>query len=279
MRVPDWPFWASRCASGRTGCTSVVPPCRIAMSGMSGGVPASMTFCRYFSGSSRKSRESDRIRKSGPARMVSPVSPMPASAHFLSKVITLLTLVIGNCRARTPSGLPVGGIGATIQAVGAMFGRLVELEVGEHHPVGLVARHRLLVGVTQLRRVVGAGQDVGAQVGVLVGAVDHIAAGVEDQGILEGEAGDDLAGRSPGTSRWPPTRRCRRARRPWRSPRRRWAASRCSWPADTARRWRSAAGPRRRAGFRCISRSPWRRSCSSPTIPLSISGVIGALAS
>ena len=121
IMVPVRPFWASFCTSGFSGWISVVPPWRIAISGMSGGVPASMTRCRYFSGSSMNSRESDRIRKSGPARTVSPVSPMPASAQRLSKVMILLILVIGNCRARTPSGLPLDGTGATIQAVGDML--------------------------------------------------------------------------------------------------------------------------------------------------------------
>lgn len=80
-----------------------------------------MTRLLYFSGSSRKTRESERIRKSGPPRTVSPVSPIPASAHCLSKVMILLTFVIGNCSARTPSALPDAGIGAIIHAVGAIL--------------------------------------------------------------------------------------------------------------------------------------------------------------
>ena len=89
-----------------------------------------------------------------------------------------------------------------------LVGGLVIAEVGDTDVVDGIGGQRLLVGVAQLALAVGAGENVGAEVDTLVGAVDHVAAGVEQQRVLELEAQHDLAeevvvagiGRRPGTA-------------------------------------------------------------------------------
>src|SRR3981189_3861588 len=100
------------------GFIKPVIPNQIAVSATSGGVPACTTSCLYRSGSCKSIRESERMRSSGPARNVSPVSPIPDVAHCLSKVISLLIFVIGNCSAAGAqvalirhSDEPIDGVG------------------------------------------------------------------------------------------------------------------------------------------------------------------------
>ena len=71
---------------------------------------------------------------------------------------------------------------------GGFVGRLVVAEVGDADVVDGVGRHRLLVGLAQVALPVGAGEDVGAEIDALVGGVDDVAAGVEQQRVLELEA-------------------------------------------------------------------------------------------
>ena len=95
------------------------------------------------SGSSRNSRESDRIRSSGPTMNVSPVLPMPDSCHRRFIVIARLSLEIGNCSASTP--LRPSGAHRGHEPGGGLIGGLVGAEVGDADVVDLVGARGPLV--------------------------------------------------------------------------------------------------------------------------------------
>ena len=164
------------------------------------------------SGFSRNSRESDRIRSSGPTRKVSPVLPMPGRLPLLVDRHQPVDLRDRELQRQHAFDAPVRP-DRRHHPGGGLVGRLVVAEVGDADIVDGVGGECFLVGVAQVALPVRAGQDVGAEVDALVGGVDDVAAAVEQQRVLEAERGARSRGRSRCSGRWRPTRHCRRGRR------------------------------------------------------------------
>ena len=111
---------------------------------------------------------------------VSPVLPMPDASHCRSTVIRPVDLRDRELQRQHAFHAALRP-DRRHQPRGGLVGGLVVAEVGDADVVDGVGVQRLLVGVAQFTALVGTGEDVGAEVDALVGGVDDIAAGVEQQ--------------------------------------------------------------------------------------------------